>query len=61
MSNYENVMKISTYYTAHFYNNSALRIYNAGEPMLEKPKRASKVTAPAFVLSVSLVKRMKKT
>ena len=54
-------MKISTYHTAHFYNNSALRIYNAGEPMLEKPTQASKVTAPAFVLSVSLVKRMKKT
>ncbi len=49
-------MKI--YHTSHFYNNSPLRTYLAGEPMLEKPK--IKDNSPAVILSASLVKKIKK-
>lgn len=49
-------MKI--YHTPHFYSNSTLRIYLAGEPMLEKPK--VKDNSPAVILSASLVKKIKK-
>ena len=50
-------MKI--YHTPHFYSNSTLRIYLAGEPMLEKPK--VKDNSPAVILSASLVKKNKKS
>ena len=40
------------------YNNSPMRIYLAGEQMLEKPK--VKQSPPAYTLSLSLVKRIKK-
>jgi hypothetical protein len=49
-------MKI--YHTSHFYNNSPLRTYLAGEPMLEKPK--IKDNSPAVILSASLIKKIKK-
>ena len=49
-------MKI--YHTPYFYSNSTLRIYLAGEPMLEKPK--VKDNSPAVILSASLVKKIKK-
>jgi hypothetical protein len=46
-------------YSPHFYNNSPLRIYLAGEQMLKKPTEV-KQSPPAYTLSLSLVTRIKK-
>jgi hypothetical protein len=52
--------------TPHFYNNSPLRIYLAGEQMLEKSKQTDKSLrhnkTPAYVISgISSISNSKKS
>jgi len=51
--------------TPHFYNNSPLRIYLAGEQMLEKPKQTDKSLrhnkTPAYVVSISSISNSNKS